>query len=157
MTVKTVNLRMLTASLIPPLAVGLAGAVLVSSGMDMYSMLNNPAFTPPSWLFGVAWTVLYILMGVSVYLLKSSRSYDLETPMQFYYIQLALNFIWVMLFFRFGLLWLAAVELALLIAAIAITAVNFYRINKTSAYLLIPYLVWCVFALILNISIAVMN
>lgn len=157
MTVKTVNLRTLIASLIPPLAVGLAGSVLVSAGRGMYNLLNKPAFTPSGWLFGVVWTVLYVLMGVSVYLLKSSRSYDLATPMQFYYIQLALNFIWVILFFRFGLLWLAAVELALLIVSIVLTMLNFYRINKNAAYLLIPYLVWCCFAIILNISIAVMN
>ncbi len=157
MTVRTVNLRTLIASLIPPAAVGLAGSVLVSSGMDMYNMLSKPAFTPPGWLFGVVWTVLYVLMGVSVYLLKSSKSYDLETPMQFYYIQLALNFIWVMLFFRFGLLWPAAIALVLLIAAIVLTVLNFYRINQTSAYLFLPYLVWCLFALILNITIAIMN
>ncbi len=157
MTVKTVNLRTLIASLIPPAAVGLAGAVLVSSGMGMYNMLIKPAFTPPGWLFGIVWTVLYALMGISVYLLKSSKSYDLATPMQFYYIQLALNFIWVMLFFRFGLLWLAAIALVLLIAAIVLTVLNFYNINKTAAYLLIPYLVWCGFALILNITLAILN
>ncbi len=157
MTVKTVNLRTLIVSLIPPAAVGLAGTVLVASGMDVYNLLSKPAFTPPGWLFGVVWTLLYVLMGVAVYLLKSSHSYDLATPMQFYYIQLALNFLWVMFFFRFGLLWLSVVVLCLLIAAIVLTIINFYRINKTSAYLLIPYLVWCVFALVLNITIAIMN
>ena len=157
MTVKTVNLRTLIASLIPPLAVGLAGSVLVSAGRGMYNLLNKPAFTPSGWLFGVVWTVLYVLMGVSVYLLKSSRSYDLATPMQFYYIQLALNFIWVMFFFRFGLLWVSVVVLAFLIAAIILTVINYSKISKKAAYLLIPYLVWCAFALFLNISIAAMN
>ncbi len=157
MTVRTVNLRTLIASLIPPAVVGVAGAILVGAGMDMFNLLNKPAFTPPGWLFGVVWTLLYFLMGVSVYLLKSSRSYDLSTPMQFYYIQLALNFIWVMFFFRFGLLWLSVVVLVLLIAAIILTIINFYQVDKTAAYLLIPYLVWCIFALVLNIAIAIMN
>lgn len=157
MTVRTFNLRTFLASLILPAGVGIAGSILVSSGMEMYNMLNKPSFTPSGWLFGVVWTVLYFLMGCAVYTLRSSRSYDMSAAMQFYYIQLALNFIWVMFFFRFGLVWISAVVLLLLIAAIVLTIINFYRINKTAACLLIPYLVWCAFALILNISVAIMN
>lgn len=157
MKVKTFNLRIFLISLILPAIVGIAGSIAVSSGMDMFDMLVKPSFTPPGWLFGVVWTVLYFLMGCSAYFIKTSHSYDISSAMQPYYIQLALNFIWVMFFFRFGMLWSSVVILLFLIASIILTVINFSKINKTAAYLFIPYLLWCAFALFLNISIAVLN
>ena len=157
MKVRTFNLRIFLSSLILPALAAIFCGILVASGMDMYNLLNKPAYTPPGWLFAVVWTVLYIMMACADYTVKTARSYDISAATQMNYIQLALNFIWVVFFFRFGLLWVSVVVLAFLIAAIILTVINYSKISKKAAYLLIPYLVWCAFALFLNISIAAMN
>ncbi len=157
MKVTTVNLRTLLPSLLLPAVVGGVGAVVTSMGMEMYNLLKKPPLVPPGWVFGVVWTVLYLLMGYSAYLVKSSNCYDKQAALQTYYIQLALNFLWVVVFFRFGLLWPAVVVLALLIAAILLTVKRFGECSQTASRLLLPYLIWCCFALYLNIGYAVLN
>ena len=157
MKITTVNLRTLLPSLFLVAAVGGAGAVITAMGMDAYSLLKLPPLVPPGWVFGVVWTVLYLLMGYASYLVKSASCFEKESALQAYYVQLALNFLWVVTFFRFGQLWLSVVVLVLLIAAILLTAYRFSRCSVTAARLLIPYLIWCGFALYLNIGIAVLN
>lgn len=157
MRVTTVNLRTLLPSLLLPAVVGGAGAVITSMGMEMFQMLTKPPLVPPGWVFGVVWTILYLLMGYASYLVKSSTCFDKQVALQTYYIQLALNFMWVVVFFRFGLLWFSVVILALLIAAILLTMKRFAECNVTASRLLLPYLIWCLFALYLNIGYAVLN
>ncbi|MBP5618816.1 MAG: tryptophan-rich sensory protein [Clostridia bacterium] len=157
MKITTVNLRTLLPSLLLPAAVGGVGAVLTSMGMEAYSLLKKPPLVPPGWVFAVVWTVLYLLMGYAAYRVRSSSCFEKEGAFQAYYVQLALNFLWVAVFFRFGMLWLSAVVLALLIAAILLTMKRFASCDVTASRLLIPYLVWCSFALYLNIGTAVLN
>lgn len=157
MKITTVNLRTLLPSLLLPSAVGGVGAVITAMGMDAYRQLKQPPLVPPGWVFGVVWTVLYLLMGYAAYRVRSSSCFEKEGALQAYYIQLALNFLWVVVFFRFGMLWLAAVVLALLIAAILLTMKRFASCETTAARLLIPYLAWCAFALYLNVGTAVLN
>ena len=157
MKITTVNLRTLLPSLLLPAAVGGVGAVLTSMGMEAYQLLKKPPLVPPGWVFAVVWTVLYLLMGYAAYRVRSSSCFEKEGAFQAYYVQLALNFLWVAVFFRFGMLWLAAVVLGLLIAAILLTMKRFASCDVTASRLLIPYLVWCGFALYLNIGTAVLN
>ena len=157
MRIATVNLRTLIPSLLLPAVVGGAGAVIVSAAMPAYRQLAKPPLVPPGWVFGVVWTVLYLLMGYASYLVKSSTCYEKQAAQQVYYIQLALNFMWVVMFFRFGQLWPAVFVLALLIAAILFTMRRFSECDSTAPKLLIPYLVWCCFAMYFNIGIALLN
>ncbi len=157
MKVKTVNLRLLAMSLALPLIVGIVGSIVVATGAEAFNLLKKPPLVPPGWVFSLVWTVLYILMGVAVYYLQITHSYDKREAMQIYYIQLILNFLWVLVFFRFGWLWLSVVVLLALIVAVALTVVRFGQINSTSGRLMLPYLLWCLFALYLNIGYAVLN
>lgn len=157
MKVRTINLRLLLTGLALPLLVGIAGEIVVSSGMEAFDLLKKPPLVPPGWVFGVVWTVLYILMGIAAYNVQSTHTYDAKSAMQIYYIQLMLNFLWVVMFFRFGWLWPSVLVLVALIAAVVMTVVRFGRINTTAARLLLPYLVWCLFALYLNVGYAVLN
>lgn len=157
MKIKTINLRTLLLSLALPLAVGVVGAFFVMSGIERYNLLTKPPLTPPSWLFAVVWTILYILMGVSAYLVKSSNCYDKQSALQLYYIQLALNLMWTFFYFRMGMYLLAAIVLIALILAIVFTIIRFSQCTVTAGRLLLPYLIWCLFALYLNIAIVVLN
>ena len=157
MRVTTVNLRTLLPSLLLPAVVGGAGAVVTAMGMEMYQLLAKPPLVPSGWVFGVVWTVLYLLMGYAAYLVKSTTCFDKQAALQTYYIQLALNFLWSVVFFRFGQLWFAVVILVLLIAAILLTMKRFAECSITASRLLLPYLIWCLFALYLNIGFAVLN
>lgn len=157
MRVTTVNLRTLLPSLLLPAVVGGAGAVVTAMGMEMYQLLTKPPLVPPGWVFGVVWTVLYLMMGYAAYLVKSSTCFDKQAALQTYYVQLALNFLWTVVFFRFGQLWFAVVVLVLLIAAILLTMKRFAECDTTASRLLLPYLIWCLFALYLNIGFAVLN
>lgn len=157
MKVTTLNLRRLLISLILPLAVGGLAALLSGDFGSVYAALKLPPLSPPQWIFPLVWTVLYLLMGTAAYIISSDRSHSTGDAMQFYYIQLALNFLWPILFFRFGLLAVGAFELALLLAVAVLTVIKFAGIDRTAAYIMIPYIIWLAFALYLNIGAAVLN
>lgn len=153
---KPINLKRLLISIaIPLLAGGLAS--LLSGGFDVFSTAIKPPLSPPAWLFPVVWTILYILMGIAAYIVGDRTYRNTERAMTFYYAQLFVNFLWPIIFFRFEMFALAAIVLIILILLIIATMIEFYSINRTAAYLLIPYLLWCCFALYLNIAIAVLN
>ena len=138
------------------LAVGGLSA-LISGNMDVYSTLVRPPLSPPGWLFPVAWTILYVLMGVAAGMVWKRDTPERKPALFIYYIQLAMNFLWSPLFFRLGWLTVAAVWLGLMILAIYVTYCRFRAIRPVSGYLLLPYLVWCLFAFYLNIGFVVLN
>ncbi len=138
------------------LAVGGLSALL-AGGMDTYGELIKPPLSPPGWVFPVVWTILYILMGIAAGKVVTAGGSHSDAAMRLYYLQLALNFLWSPIFFRFGWLTFAAVWLAALVAAVYATYRRFRKISPTAGWLLIPYLVWCIFALYLNIGFAVLN
>lgn len=139
---------------------GLSG-ILSGSGMsNWYQELEKPFFNPPSWVFGPAWTLLYTLMGVSFGLVitnKSNHTRIVKLGIIAYSFQLLLNFIWSPIFFYFQSPLFALFVILLLIFAIILTMYYFFQISKVSYYLLYPYLIWVVFASILNLSIVLMN
>ena len=137
------------------LAVGGVSAWL-SGGMNTYGALVKPPLSPPGWVFPVAWTILYVLMGIAAGIIVTKEGKD-SGAIGLYYLQLALNFLWSPIFFRFGWITFAAVWLALLAAAVYATHRRFREISPTAGWLLLPYLAWCIFALYLNIGFAVLN
>ena len=142
-----------------PLVIGSISGILTAGNITTwYVTLNKPGFNPPNYLFGPVWTLLYLLMGVSLYFVwQAPASVDKRNALVIFAIQLALNFAWSFLFFEFKQLGVALVEILLLWACILATIVLFSRINKTAAYLQIPYLLWVSFATLLNFSIWQLN
>lgn len=157
MKVTTLNLRRLLINLIIPLAVGGLAALLSGGFTDTYKTMAKPPLSPPAWLFPIVWTALYLLMGAAAYIITSNRHSSVGDAMQIYYIQLALNFLWPIVYFRFGLVTVAVFVLIALLVAVIITAVRFAEIDRTAALLLVPYIIWLCFALYLNIGTAVLN
>lgn len=160
---KSFNLKRFLLFLVIPLAAGGIG-YLLSGGSMLFNELEQPPLAPPSWVFPVVWTVLYVLMGISSYLVASK--YDIgrgmlsrkqTSALRTYFIQLFFNMIWPLIFFRLDLLWVGAVIIFIILILVIITIVKFYRIYPAAAYLMIPYLVWLIFALYLNIGFAVLN
>ncbi len=128
-----------------------------------YAALDKPGLNPPSWVFGPVWTFLFLLMGISLYLvLRHRRRFLMERPdfkpaMAAFAAQWFLNVLWSFVFFYLRQPLWAFVEILLLTIAIIVTIKAFYRLNRTAAYLLLPYLAWVCFAAWLNFSIWQLN
>ena len=150
------NKSALIISILIPLTVGTMSA-LFSGNMSSYSILNKPAFSPPGFIFPVVWTILYILMGASSYIVYSSNSSNKSKSLLLYCIQLFFNFCWSIIFFGLDLFLFAFIWLIALIFIIIIMIRQFLIVNPLSAYLQIPYLIWCIFAAYLNFSIFLLN
>lgn len=141
-------------------AVGLIGSVVTLSAIYLwYAGLIKPTFSPPNWLFGPVWTTLYLLMGIAVYLIweKGIGKKKIKEAIFYFTVQLSLNFIWPFLFFGLHWLFISFLELTVLWFAILLTIFKFWKIEKTAASLLIPYILWVSFAAVLNYSLFVLN
>ncbi len=139
---------------------GIIGSLFtVSSVSGWYPILNKPAFTPPSWLFGSVWSILFLLMGVSFYIIwnEGMKTRAAKRAVFFFILQLFLNVLWSILFFGLKSPLYALIEILFLWTSILLTGIYFYRISKTAAYLLIPYLLWVSFAIVLNGFIVYLN
>ena len=141
-----------------PLAAGGVGAAL-GGGMGNYTNLNQPPLSPPGWVFPVVWSVLYLLMGYASYRIYTSEAEqeDKHKALAFYAIQLALNFLWPVIFFGLQWYWAAFVLLIALWVMIYLCMYRFALIDETAENLLIPYLLWVTFAGYLNLGVALLN
>ncbi len=142
------------------LAVGGLSALLTAGNMNIYETTKAPPLSPPSWLFPVVWTVLYILMSISFtrVFLKIKRSPRMKRgTIRIYALNLFFNFMWSIFFFNCRAFLFSFVWLVLLWLIIFSMTVNFYRTDKISGYLLIPYLLWVTFAGYLNAGIYALN
>ena len=129
-------------------------AVLPTIFIDFHTdYLIKPALFPPKILFPIVWTILYILMSISLYL---SSKYDNEVY-KVYGIQLVLNSLWSPLFFMFKTYLFSTIEFIILLFIFIIMMYQMYLKNKTAGYLQIPYVIWLIFALYLNVSIFILN
>ncbi len=143
---------------LPLLVGGISGYATATSITTWYTTLNKPFFNPPNYLFGPVWTVLYILMGISFYRILQSQTNEIKTKaIIIFCFQLVLNFCWSFLFFRFQLLALSFIEIIIMWISIATMIYTFAKIDKTAAYLQIPYLLWVSFASVLNCAIWYLN
>ena len=149
------KLKIFTKSILIPVIVGGIVGVLISGSID-YNNLQKPFLAPPSILFPIVWTVLYILMGVSYGILKTK---NLNTPdiKLIYYLQLFVNALWSIFFFTLEWRLFAFFWIILLDILVIIMIVKFYQKNKTAGLLQIPYLLWVIFASYLNLAIYLIN
>lgn len=139
-----------------PLAVGVLSALLTRNSMQMFDSLNKPKLAPPGWLFPVAWTILYILMGIASYFVITSRKPN-GSALITYGLQLIFNFFWSIIFFNLNLYLFAFIWLVILWLLILKTTIKFYQISEPAGNLMIPYLLWVAFAGYLNLSIYLLN
>lgn len=141
-----------------PLLIGTISSYFSGNIRIIYESLNKPEISPRAWVFPVVWTILFLLMGISYYLInRKSEGYDISNVSFWYYFQLIINFFWPIFFFRnmdftFAFFWIL-----FLIFSVIVTYIKFYKINKFSAYFLIPYIIWIIFAGYLNLSTAILN
>ena len=140
-----------------PLAVGGVFALITGSGFKAYSEVVQPPLSPPSWLFPVVWTLLYILMGFSSYLIYESSDENSKKALTLYAIQLAINFIWPIFFFGFKAYLFSFILIIILWVFVILTIINFFKINKTAGLIMIPYLLWLSFAAYLNLGVYLLN
>ena len=140
--------------LIPLLIGGLIG--IVTSKYIDYNSLVQPSWAPPSFLFPIVWTILYILMGISYGILKSNSLLDAKTS-NIYYLQLFVNALWSIFFFVFKLRLFAFFWILLLIVLVYLMIKIFYSKNKVAGLLQLPYLLWIIFASFLNLTVYLLN
>lgn len=150
---------LLILSLTFPLSAGFLGSLVTTPAIPTwYASLNKPFFNPPSWLFAPAWTLLYLLMGFSLYLVLSTKTNKSKAKaLTIFFLQLLLNSLWSILFFGLKNPLLAFLEIILLWLAILTNIIFFRKISRTAALLLIPYLLWVSFASLLNLAIILLN
>ena len=139
--------------------IGAVSALLAGGFSDFFNKYEEPPLLPPGWLFPVVWTILYAVMGYSAYLITHSyaETSQKKTAMTIYWVQLALNFMWSIIFFRFEALWLAFVVIMALWVMIIAMILSFRKISPLAAYINIPYLIWVTFAAYLNLATAIIN
>lgn len=163
----------LIISLLIPHAAGAIGSLFTISAIPLwYSTLTLPAFAPPSWVFGPAWTTLYTLMGIALFLVwrtRGARTLNAskeETRVRgrartiglyMFGIQMVLNLLWSIIFFGMQSPIAALIDIILLDIFIALTIVYFYRVRVSAALLLTPYMAWILFATALNLGIVILN
>jgi tryptophan-rich sensory protein len=143
-------------SILIPLGVGIFSSLFTRGNMDIYSTINVPPLAPPSILFPIVWTILYILMGVSSGMIYTSGQKS-GRALTIYGISLFVNFLWSIIFFNLKAFLFAFIWLVLLIFLVAFTIVEYMKINKVAAYLQIPYLLWVAFAGYLSFGIFLLN
>ena len=121
-----------------------------------YSLLIKPSFNPPDWIFAPVWTTLYLMMTISIWIYWHNKNRDMNT-IYIYFIHLIFNTTWSIVFFVFHNLIIALIVLVILIGLIVYLILKFKHLTMTSVYLMIPYLLWCCFALILNFNLILLN
>jgi len=157
MKVANINLKKLLINILIPLAVGGFSALITMNGFKEYALMQKPALSPPAWLFPVVWTFLYILMGISAYIISSSKSESKNQALIIYAVQLFLNFLWPIFFFLMKAYIFSFIWLILLWAFVLAMIIVFYKIDKTAGLIQIPYLVWLSFAGYLNLAVYFLN
>ena len=141
------------------LAAGIGSRFTTSAIDTWYTTLQKPFFNPPNWIFGPVWTLLYLIMGISLYIVwiaKVEKKAKLQ-GITFFFIQLALNVLWSILFFGLKSPSAAFVGIVLLWLAIFLTIKNFLKISMFAGWFLIPYIAWVSLASVLNLSIIILN
>lgn len=147
-------------SIIIPFITAAIGSFFTSSAvMTWYTTLQRPSFSPPNWIFAPVWTILYLMMGIALYFVWA-EGWDkkpVKIAMTVFFIQLALNALWSIIFFGLHLPFYAFVEIIFLWFSIYLTMLLFSNVSRKAAYLLVPYILWVSFAVVLNYYIFMLN
>ena len=134
----------------------IGGFATINFKEPWYSSLNKPIFNPPDWIFAPIWTTLYLMMTIAIWIFWHNKNKDMST-VYIYFIHLVFNTTWSIVFFVFHKMLFALIILILLIGLIITLIIRFKRVNLLSSYLMVPYILWCLFALILNYNLIVLN
>ena len=142
------------------LSVGGLSALFTKNNMEMYGNIAKPPLSPPGWVFPVAWGILYVLMGIGaaqIYINRSGKEEDARSALFVYGLQLLVNFFWSMIFFNMQAFLFAFIWLIILWVLVIVMIIMFKRVNKTAAYIQIPYLLWVTFAGYLTLAVYILN
>ena len=134
----------------------IGGLATIGFKEPWYSLLIKPSFNPPDWIFGPVWTTLYSMMTIAIWNFWHNKNRNMNT-VYIYFIHLIINTTWSIVFFVFHNMVMALIVLIILIALIINLILRFKPVTMTSVYLMIPYLLWCCFALILNFNLILIN
>lgn len=154
--IRTISLKKLITSILLPLFTGLLANIFTSNAKAVYSNLLKPPVSPPSIVFPFIWTLLYILIGISIYLVEDSYC-DKKRSRQSYAVLLGLNLLWPIIFFTLQWYAVAVVIIFLMLASAVISIYYFYNCDKNAGFLLLPYLIWLVYSTYLNIGVVALN
>ena len=154
-----INKLLLIKSIAIPIVMGAVAGFLTRNAMQDFETLNQPPLSPPGWLFPIVWTILYVLMGISAYMIKvaDASTEEIDDALTIYRYQLIVNFLWPVFFFNFGWYLFAFAWLILLWILVILMIKKFYSISMPAAYLNIPYLLWLTFAAYLNLGVWWLN
>lgn len=157
--IKNIKWIPLIISIVISLGVGGLSAFFTRNSMDTYKKYNLPLLAPPGFIFPIVWTILFILMGISAYIIFTSdaESREKTNALFLYGLQLVLNFFWSIIFFNMDMLFFSFIWIIFLWITVFFMFISFKNINKLAGYLQIPYLVWLTFAAYLNLGIFVLN
>lgn len=158
MNQKKINWKMLILYIVFALVAGGIGALL-GGNMEEFENVNKPSFSPPAITFPIVWTILYVLMGISSYLVcanKTDKKFK-KRACCIYLLQLTVNVLWSLFFFRLRWYFFSFIWAVLLALSVLIMIVKFYKIKPLAGYLQIPYLIWTIFASILTYAIYTLN
>lgn len=158
--VHNIDYKKLATSCAISLGAGVLSSIISMSGMDNFEKAAKPPLTPPSWLFPIVWTILFLLMGISAYMVytnKYTSQEDKKQALWFYGAQLTVNFFWPIIFFNLSAYLFAFVWIVLLLVLVILTARSFYAINPLAGILQIPYIIWTSFATYLTFGVFVLN
>lgn len=151
-------IKFVISILIPLLLGAIAGGFTSQAVPGWFASLNRPSFSPPNWIFGPVWTILYILLGLSLYLIwKQIPSKERNNAILIFSFQMFLNFIWSFVFFYFNQIGLALIVIIGLWLSIILMINRFYKIKPLAAYLNLPYILWVTFASVLNAGYFILN
>jgi benzodiazapine receptor len=157
---KMIKVSRLILSVFVCLLTGFLGSFATRDSVTTwYPQLSRPSFTPPDWTFGVVWPTLYVMMGISVFLIWNAGidKRRVKVALACFAVQLFLNGLWTFIFFGWHLIGWALVEIIFLWAAILMTIITFWKISKPAAVLLLPYILWVSFAIVLNAGLFLLN
>ena len=153
------QLFFLVKSIALPIGVGLFASLLTRNSIQLFDAVNKPALSPPAILFPIVWTILYVMMGISFYLIVNSDGdkEEIQTAIRLYGFQLVVNFLWPTFFFNYQWYLFSFIWLLLLWVLVLLMIIKFFTIDKKAAWINIPYLIWLTFAAYLNWAIFLLN
>lgn len=151
------RLILLIVCIVIPVAVGFVSYLITKDAMGLFDTVNKPPLSPPAWLFSVAWTILYILMGIGTFAVLLSNKEGKASVIIIYVLQLFFNFLWSPIFFLSKAYWFALVWLIVMLLMVILMTIRAAKVSKFAMVCFVPYVAWCLFATYLNAGIAMLN
>ncbi len=151
------NIKKIISYIVITLLVGSFFTLFIMDSFNIYNTIDKPFLSPNKIVFPIVWSVLYILMGISLYIVSESKYLNKDKSYLLYILQLLVNSVWPLFFFKFRLFFVSFLIVLLLIYLVIKLILEFYKINKLAAYLQIPYLLWLIFASYLSLGVFLLN